>query len=171
MPIDFFQESCKTESNNNKFGLCDDPSQSEEPAYIEEREQSSEQSNVWIAIVKNPEQRNCKFYAIDHCVEILKSDGKEEKRCDGLLSYANNLIFIELKSGTNRKRLTKGHKQLTTTVQRFKSENDITQYNDVKAFVCNNLRPFANKGQASTIQKFKDDTGLILKTEQTINLN
>ncbi|MEA1973677.1 MAG: hypothetical protein U9N34_10375 [Candidatus Cloacimonadota bacterium] len=166
MPIDFFQLSCKTESNNNEFGLCDDSPPITKPAYIDE-----DDSLTWIAIVNNPEQKIVKFYAIDNCVSILKPDGNMESRCDGLLLYSNNLIFIELKSREGGQWLKKGRKQLTTIVKIFKSENDITDYDKVEAYVCNNLRPIAHTGQASNIQKFKDETGLILKGEKTINLN
>lgn len=166
MPIDFFKPSCKTESDSNEFGLCDDPPPITEPAYIDEND-----SSKWIAIIKNSEQKTVRFYAIDNCVSILKPDGNMESRCDGLLLYSNNLIFVELKSRKGGQWLKKGRIQLTTIVKIFQSENDITDYDKAEAYVCNNLRPISHIGQASNIQKFKDETGLILKGKNTITLN
>ena len=166
MPIDFFQINCKTESNNNSFGLCDDPPPSLSPAYIDEID-----SSKWIATVNNPTQTTVQFYAIDNCVQILRPDGSIESRCDGLLSYSNKLSFIELKSREGGQWLQKGRKQLTIIINIFKSEYDITAYSKIEAYVCNNLRPLAHIGQASNIQKFKDDTGYILKGNSIINLN
>ncbi|MFA6008432.1 MAG: hypothetical protein WC799_00505 [Desulfobacteraceae bacterium] len=165
MPVDFFNAMCKTESKKEEFGLCDDPPPSIEPAYINESNPMK-----WIAIVKNSEQEIVDFYAIDNCVQIYREDGSMESRCDGLLSYLNNLIFIELKSREGGQWLKKGRIQLTTIVEIFKSENDITNYEKVEAYVCNSLRPLAHSGQLSNIQKFKDDTGLILRGTNIVHL-
>lgn len=91
MPIDFFREECKAGSDKAEFGLCDDPPPSVKPAYIDEEDQSK-----WIAIVKNPGSKDVQFFAIDNCVPIFKDDGNMETRCDGLLKYANDVIFVEL---------------------------------------------------------------------------
>lgn len=166
MPIDFFKTSCKTESNNVEFGLCDDPPPNTNPAYIDESNRSN-----WIAIVKNPTQSSVKFYAIDNCVPIFRADGNMENRCDGLLSYSNNLVFIELKSREGGQWLKKGREQLTAIIQLFKSENDITAYDKVEAYVCNSLRPLAHTGQFGNIQQFRNDTGLILKGTMVVDLS
>ncbi len=166
MPINFFDQNCKTGSANVQFGLCDDPPPATNPAYIDEND-----STKWIAIVNNPVQNNVSFYAIDHCISILRSNGEMESRCDGLLLYLNTLLFIELKSREGGKWLQKGRKQLTTIVNIFKSQNDINSYDKVEAYVCNSLRPLAHIGQATNIQKFKDDTGLTLKGISNIELS
>lgn len=165
MPINFFLNACKTVSNRIEFGLCDDPPPTTNPAYIDESNQS-----IWIAIVKNPNNNNVEFYGIDNCVQIYKANGDMESRCDGLLLHSNSLIFIELKCRAGGKWLQKGREQLTTTINRFKSEYDINDYTKVEAYVCNSLRPLAHTGQFGNIQKFKNDTGLILKGVNVINL-
>jgi len=165
MPINFFEANCKTESNTSQFGLCDDPPPANTPAYIDEND-----SSKWIAIVNNPNLEDVLFYGIDHCIIILKADGTQESRCDGMLSYSNNLIFVELKSRRSKKWFKKGREQLTNTINKFKLNHDIAVYDKVEAYVCNNLKPFAHTGQAANIQKFKDETGLILRGQKEINI-
>lgn len=166
MPINFFDPNCKTESDISRFGLCDDPPPDSNPAYIDENDPSK-----WIATVNNNIQEIVRFYAIDNCVPILRPNGDMESRCDGLLLYSNKLIFIELKSREGGQWLKKGREQITTIVNIFKSQNNINSYAKVEAYVCNSLRPMTHFGQASNIQKFRDDTGLMLKGTNAIELN
>ncbi len=39
----------------------------------------------WGAEVKNIDEAEIEFYAIDHCVDFPLKNGKMMKRCDGLL--------------------------------------------------------------------------------------
>lgn len=165
MSINFLDPNCSTNSNNREFGLCDDPPPSKSPAYIEEIDQT-----IWIAKVNNPNTEKVTFFAIDNCVEVLRADGKMESRCDGVLSYSNNLIFVELKSRKSKKWFKGGREQLTTTIKNFMLHHDISEYSKVEAYVCNKLRPLAHTGQAANIQKFKDDTGFILKGKRAIDI-
>ena len=166
MSVNFFKEECKTESDNEEFGICDKPPPATEPAYIDEND-----SSQWIAIVKNSQRRTAEFYAVDHCIAIYKEDGNMDSRCDGMLLYSNNLIFIELKERKKGQWFKKGREQLTATIKRFKAENDLTDYDKIEAYVCNSLKPLANTGQMENIQKFKDDTGLIFKSGRIVNLS
>jgi hypothetical protein len=43
-------------------------------------------------------------------------------------------------------------------------------FEKVEAYACNSLKPFANKGNNTELQKFKDDTGLIMYAQQEIEL-
>lgn len=165
MSINFLNPSCSTKSDKHEFGLVDDTPPPHKPAYIDETNKPN-----WIAIVKNPSQHSVTFYAIDHCVNILRSDGKMESKCDGVLSYRKNLIFVELKSKKSRQWFKKGREQLTSTIARFKLNHDISLYAKVEAYVCNNLKPLAHTGQASNIQKFKNETGFILKGKSVIDI-
>ncbi len=165
MPIDFFDSKCKTRSNRQSFGLCDDPPPSEEPAYIDE-----ENPEIWIGEVSNPNETEIEFYAVDKCVKIQRADGKDQSRCDGILKYSNKLIFVELKSRRSVKWFQKGRKQLTITFQAFAENYDLKEFSQIEAQVCNSLKPRAHVGQAVNIQKFMDDTGLILRGEQVIKI-
>lgn len=165
MPINFLDSDCSSNSSNSAFGLCDDPPPSNNPAYINENTPS-----FWIAKINNLNQENVVFYAIDNCVTVLRPDGKDESRCDGVLSYANKLIFVELKSRKSKKWFKKGREQLTTTINYFRLNHDVTTFKKIEAYVCNNLRPLAHVGQAANIQKFKDETGFILKGKRIIDI-
>lgn len=163
MAIDFFQNKCISSSNKDEFGLCDDPPPSSSPAYIDELDKSK-----WIASVSNPKSKEVNFIAIDACIDIRKSDGNLESRCDGLLNYDNDLIFVELKSREGGSWVKKGREQLTVTFENFKKNYEIDEYNDISANISNSLRPQSHSGHAINIQKFFDDTGLILRTDNII---
>lgn len=159
----FFVNSCKSNSNKKEFGLCDDPPPSTRPAYIDELDKSK-----WIATISNINSKQVEFIAIDACIDIRKTDGNLESRCDGLISYDNDLIFVELKSRESGKWVKKGRQQLTITVDNFKRNNNISDYNNISANICNSLRPQSHSSHAVNIQQFYDDTGLVLRTDNTI---
>ncbi len=163
MPINFFQNCCKTESNKIEFGLCDDIVNS--PAYIDEIDKSK-----WIGIVKNPDEKDVDFFAIDNCVVIIRADGTDESKCEGVLKEGSNLIFVELKERGSSGWFKKGREQITVIIQIFKQNYNISDYNSVRAFVCNNLKPNSHSGRAANIQRFYDDTGFILKDQQEITI-
>jgi hypothetical protein len=165
MRIDFFEASCKTESSNSSFGLCDDTPPPEKPAYINEDTPSK-----WIGIVTNLNKKKICFYAIDNCVKILKADGiSKESRCDGMLHYDKCILFVELKMRGSSGWLIKARKQLSNTLQIFLKEHQNTMvFDKIEAYACNGLKPVAIKANNIELQKFKDDTGLIMHAQQNI---
>ena len=110
------------------------------------------------------------FIAIDACIDIRKPDGNLESRCDGLLSFENDLIFVELKFREGGQWLKKGREQLTITVNNFKDSYTISEYNNVYGNVCNSLRPLSHSGHAANIQQFYDETNLVLKSDNVIEI-
>ncbi|MDZ4070815.1 MAG: hypothetical protein U1C70_03225 [Sediminibacterium sp.] len=163
---------CKSVTNSNTFGLCDDPPPSTNPAYIQHYNQ-----NDWIAEVNNPLAFEVTFKAIDNCVEVLRLNDELECRCDGFLHYNNTLIFVELKDRNSNGWLSKGRDQLTITIEKFSENHNIINYIFREAYVCNKQRPLAITGINTEIQKFKDDTanilnnsGLLLKADRNIHL-
>lgn len=165
MAIDFFQNKCKNTTSASDFGLCDDPPPPSKPAYIDTTD-----TTKWIGIVENNQNKEVDFIAIDACIDIKRPNGEQENRCDGLLSYDNSLIFVELKSRDGGQWVKKGREQLTITINHFKNNYDINSYDDVYGNVCNSLRPISNVGHATNIQQFHDDTGLVLKTDSKIKI-
>ena len=165
MSIDYFAENCKTISIKDKFGLCDDQPPLSNPAYIEEDNPAK-----WIGIVNNSKKQEINFNAIDNCIDIRRNDNTMDSRCDGVLSYEDKLIFVELKERDGGQWLKKGREQLTATINRFKQEIDVNIFSSIKGYVCNSLRPQSHTGQASNIQKFKDDTGYNLFGKQDIDI-
>lgn len=163
MAIDFFQPNCTSSSNALEFGLCDDPPPSNSPAYIDEIDLSK-----WIGIVRNSKNKEVTFTAIDACIDIRRENGFLEKRCDGLLSYENILIFVELKCREGGQWVKKGREQLTVTIRRFQQNYNTNDYDEISCNICNSLRPISNTGHAANIQQFFDDTGFTLKTDRVI---
>lgn len=159
MPINFFQIGCKTESNQHLFGLCDNPPPATDPAYIDEID-----STKWIAEVTNNLSVNVEFFAVDHCpaIQPVRPNNEPAKRCDGILKHNNKLSFVELKDRDHRGWISGGRKQITETIQFFIASHDITVYANVDAYVSNKQRPLAVIGSSSEVQKFKDETALML---------
>jgi len=164
MPIDYLAD-CKTNSSKMKFGICDEQSPSTNPAYIDE-----DNSTEWIGIINNTTEKDIQFNAIDNCIDIRREDGKMDSRCDGVISYEKNLIFVELKEREGGQWFKKGREQLTATINRFKQEHNTTDFTSIRASVCNSLRPNSHSGQFENIQKFKDDTGYNLEGKREINI-
>lgn len=164
---------CGSVTNNNMFGLCDDPPPSSSPAYIQHYNQ-----NDWIATINNPTGQDVTFKAVDNCIELLRPNGDLESRCDGFLKYNNDiLVFVELKDRDSSGWLSRGREQLTITIEKFAENHNVNNYTMNEAYVCNKQRPLAVTSIITEIQKFKDDTanilnnvGMLLKADRNITL-
>lgn len=164
MAINFFKNQCKTTSTKNQFGLCDDINKPNDIAYLSENKKEE-----WIGIVSNANGKEVSFFAIDNCIQFDRTDGKQDKICDGVLKHKNILSFIELKSRRGGKWHKDGREQLTSTINHFRRNYAANEYQIMDSYICNKLKPLVNVGHAIQIQKFKDDTGLILKIQQNID--
>ena len=166
MSINFFQTRCQDNSNQKLFGLCDD--QLEERAYLDENDGSK-----WIAVVVNECQYNVAFIAVDHCIEIIREDGKMAKRCDGLLYVDTTIIFVELKErgAQGNDWVIDGEKQLRTSIGYFETSDDSVNYKKKKAYIANKEHPRFKQSQKGRMDKFLDDTGYILRIENRIILD
>jgi hypothetical protein len=132
MSLDFFKQKCQESSRKNiEFGLCDD--QNGKVAYSDIAD-----SNKWIATVKNENQQEIVFTAIDKCV-LLDNEFRGRGRCDGMLTSSDLLYFVELK---NQKPPWQSDaiEQLESTIQFLLENHDISQYKKRKAFACNKQR-------------------------------
>ncbi|WP_293298852.1 hypothetical protein [Pedobacter sp. UBA4863] len=168
MSIDFFKASCQTTTNNIQFGLCDDDDvfPNETPAYVDDVDPA-----IWIAEVSNPKGIHVTFTAIDHCIDgILRSDGENDNKCDGMLTYPESILFVELKNRKSGGWVTKGLDQINKTIVHFTNNNDINLYPNKLAYISNNLRPNFSKSYLSVIQKFKDDTDFNLNIKRLIEI-
>lgn len=156
MPIDFFLDNCKCGSDHAGFGLCDDlPAENEEPepAYID-----TGRPEMWIAEINNPGRKWVDFYAIDHCVVVLKDGQESESTCDGMLCYENSLFFVELKDRAYSGWLGKARKQLANTI-RLSSKDRLDPFRRLEAYVCNKQRPIATVNHQIEIERFREETG------------
>ncbi|MFN7660239.1 MAG: hypothetical protein ACK5P3_19290, partial [Dolichospermum sp.] len=151
-----------------KFGLCDDPPPSENPAYI-----NINDSRKWIAIVENNQEINLIFTAIDKCIQILRSDGKMDNRCDGMLTYNNNIIFVELKERkyTNSVWIDDGENQLRKIISVFINNHDLQIFKSKKAYIANSKKPQFQYSHKERMQKFRNDTGFTLIIQNTIKVS
>ena len=168
MSINFFDANCQSQTNQPKFGLCDDPNKDKDPAYIDTVDCSK-----WIAIVENNQEIEVIFTAIDNCIEILRSNGERENRCDGMLTYNNHIIFVELKTrkSKNSKWVGKGEEQLKNTISVFIANHDLEIYKSKKAYIANNKKPTFQSSQITRMDKFKDETGFRLIIQNTIEIS
>ena len=167
MSINFFDANCQSQTNQPKFGLCDDPNKDKDPAYIDTVDCSK-----WIAIVENNQEIEVIFTAIDNCIEILRSDGTMDNRCDGMLTYNNHIIFVELKERNFRNKwVGKGEEQLKNTINVFIANHDLAIYKSKKAYIANNKKPNFQSSQITRMDKFKDETGFRLIIQNTIEIS
>ena len=165
MSINFFKSTCQSQTNQYKFGLCDNPN--EDPAYID-----IDDCSKWIAIVENNQEIEVIFTAIDNCIEIIRSDGTMDNRCDGMLTYNNHLIFVELKERNFRNKwVGKGEEQLKNTINVFIANHDLAIYKSKKAYIANNKKPNFQSSQITRMDKFKDETGFRLIIQNTIEIS
>ena len=170
MNINFFDERCQSNTDSSKFGLCDEPSPSEKPAYID-TDISNEQEK-WITIVENKTEIEITFTAIDKCIVIKRVDGNMDSRCDGMLTYWDSIIFVELKERAvkNNVWVGKGEQQLRNAIRVFKENHSLDSYQFKKAYIANNKKPNFQSSQTNRMEKFKDDTGFRLRIENTIKI-
>jgi hypothetical protein len=136
MKVDFLKQGCQRIVNDLKFGICDDDNKL--PAYIKISDEAE-----WIATVINNEAKEITFTAIDNCIDIYRANGELDKRCDVMLNYANNLLFVELK---NKRKNWKsdGLAQIEATIKRMIKDNKdfYDNFNKRKAIVANSKQKF-----------------------------
>jgi hypothetical protein len=167
MSLEFFLPQCQTASNRKLFGLCDDPPPTNNPAYIDEQH-----GEKWIAIVINEYLQYVTFTAIDNCVPIIREDGTTDKRCDGMLTYADVLIFVELKerSAIGNQWVKDAEQQLRATISNFKKTNKSKNFSVKKAYIANSEHPKFKETQVGRMERFLSETGYILRIENRITL-
>lgn len=156
----FFKNNCKCSSTRTNFGLIDNM-----PAKISENT-----IDEWIAEIKNLNQNEILFFALDNCLEILNNE-EPESLCDGFLFYNNLLIFVELKDRTYSGWLSSGNNQLINTYKIFKLMYNKNDFMELSFVIANKQRPFATSNHQKEIQRFFDETnGAFLEIKTKIKL-
>lgn len=163
MRVNFFETKCKSTTNSKLFGLCDDENNS--PAYLD-----FDNSGKWNATVYNSlPTKELDFVAIDNCIEIFRENGQMENRCDCLMAYPDNIIFIELKNkGSNWK--SEGINQIEITIKNFCKNYNLTDYKHKRAFVANKRHPSFNVIDIEKKRKFWDKYKVRLNIEAQIRI-
>jgi hypothetical protein len=167
MSINFSEAVCQSHSNKKRFGLCDDPYPSINPAYINEIDGAK-----WIAVVDNEHLYETTFTAIDRCIDIKRMDGAMEKRCDGVLTYQSTVIFVELKErgALGNSWVKDGEQQLRASIGYFELTEQAENYAKKKAYIANSEHPKFKESQARRMDQFLSDTGYVLRIENRIIL-
>ncbi|MFM7575804.1 MAG: hypothetical protein ACKO5Q_02515 [Microcystaceae cyanobacterium] len=170
MSINFFDEHCQTQTDQPRFGLCDEPPPSNEPAYIDI--DVSNEETKWIAVVENVNQIEVTFTAIDNCIVIIRDDGKMDSRCDGMLTYKDCIIFVELKErkGKTRNWVKDGDSQLRSTICTFRNNHSLSSYKGKQAYIANNKKPNFQESQMERMERFRRETSFILKIQNRITI-
>lgn len=167
MQVDFFKRKFIDKTDAEEFGLCDDSTEGKtKPAYLDILDREK-----WIAIVKNVPQFIVEFYPIDAYVSWKRSDGKDPKRCDGMLTYheRKNIIFVELKvcKITDGDWRDDAKKQLKETFEKFFSIYNRSNSQRIEAYICNK-RQLLNQRYTALEQNFKNETGIMLRVKREI---
>ena len=161
MKVNFFEDSCKEDTDAKRFGICDP--KGELPAFI-----TTNGAKKWIAIVVNPTKKNVRFYAIDHCL-VMTGKGQNIKRCDAMLHYDENLVFVELKE-VMRTRVSSAIKQIESTIKVFSKNHDLNSFSKKRAFVANRRHPAFNYSQREEMQNFYNKHKVRLILYNTIEI-
>ena len=147
MSINFFDKNCQESIVNSElFGICDD--ENGQKAYT-----NTDNPETWIGKVKNENKIELIFTAVDNCIDIKREDGNQDNKCDGMINYPENIVFIELKN-QKEKWIHHAVKQLETTIKYFTKNFDISIYTHRKAFACNKKRPHFQVVDTEIKQRF-----------------
>ena len=167
MSVNFNEKKCQTSSDNKIFGLRDDPPPANKPAYIDEAN-----GGDWIAVVENENQHQATFTAIDNCVEILRRDGKMQKRCDGMLTHNSTVIFVELKDrdAHGNAWVEAAIPQLKSSIECFEDTLMADNYKTKLAYVSNKQSPRFKTTQQGRMDAFFDETSYVLRIQRRITL-
>ncbi|MDR2913229.1 MAG: hypothetical protein LBV74_00075 [Tannerella sp.] len=166
--IDFFPKKYKQVSNKKRFGICDTPPPPANKAYIDDANGQS-----WIAVVDNFYQDLIVFIPVDNCIEIRRSDGTMDNRCDGFLYYDDTVIFVELKQRNEKggKWIKEADNQLRVTIGHFEKEPQAKEFSVKKAYIANSDRPRFRTSQAIRMDNFLTETGYSLRIESRIQIS
>ena len=166
MSVNFLLSKCQSTTNAKVFGLRDDNPKSH--AFVDELRRNN---SLWIATVINKNKYDVRFVAIDKCLIFPRVGGKKVKRCDGALFYNSTVTFVELKErGGTRDWLTKGDQQLRTTITRFEATESAEKYPVKSAYIANRLQPGFNKAHLTRTETFFDETGYVLRIQNSVIL-
>jgi len=124
----------------------------------------------FFSVVKGAEK--VKGLPQSNCIEILRSDGTMDNRCDGMLTYNKHIIFVELKERNFRNSwVVKGEKQLKNTINVFIANHDLAIYKFKIAHIANNKQPDFQSSQMIRMERFKNETGFRLIIQNTIKVS
>ena len=161
--IDFFQAGCQAITSSSSFGICDNPTTK---AYLGLDPNST---NEWIAIVNNEKNKAITFTAIDNCIDIRRENGEKESSCDCVLTYENNIDFVELKN-VRQKWIQGGIDQLKQTIKVFRQAYPLDNFERRRAFLANKKHPQFKSSHKEEMQKFRNEFKVRLLIQNDIRI-
>lgn len=168
MTIDFFKTECRTVTNEQRFGICDDDDKAEKtPAYV-----NTDDANKWIATVLNNASKEVLFTAIDNCIEVLRASGETESRCDAMLTTDELLILVELKNKVSDWK-SSGIEQIESTLIQL-IENNADYYYGFKkrkAYIANKRHPNFHVVENAVMRRFSTEYKIWLDIQATIKIS
>lgn len=164
MSVNFFEAKCKSSTSNTLFGLCDN--EDNNPVFFD-----FVNENNWNAKVNNPaSSREITLIAIDNCIETLRENGEMDNRCDCMLTYTDNIIFIELKNRSSDW-ISEGIRQIEVTLKNFKKNHDLSAIKHKRAFVANKKHPIFRVIDIEIKRRFWDKYRVRLNIEYEVTIN
>ena len=162
MSVNFFQANCQSNTAATSFGICDN--QNGTAAFIDIANPLE-----WIAKANNENAIVVTLIAVDNCITILRPDGNMDNRCDAMLTYTDNIVFVELKN-QRVDWITDAVNQIETTINNFISNHDINLFKHKRAFAANKRHPYFNNGNPERSQRFFSQYKVRLNIEATIKI-
>lgn len=167
MSVNFFLAKCQNVTSEKIFGLRDHALR--RPAYIDFLGANRKH---WIAVIINKQQYDVRFVAVDHCIPFPRLNNKKVKRSDGALFYNSTAVFVELKERSNqRKWLSVGEAQLKNTIRHFEASDASVLYPIKRAYIANRKLPRFNKANTRRSEDFFEETGYVLRVQNSIVLD
>ncbi len=155
MKVDFFDSNCLTKTTEAEFGLRDEVDTVK--AFIDLTHKKK-----WICTVINDKEIEIEFRALDKCVIVERENGDTEKSCDAMLTYGDNIDFVELKE-KRADWITEGREQLEKTIELFTIHHGFENFKHKRAFVANKKHP--------SFHVIDNETGLRFFREFKVRLN
>ena len=163
--IDFFDSAFQTEAarSDSEFGIYDPGNNL--PAI------TTKDTNLYQAVVKNPQCYTLQFVAVDHNMGIQRPNGDTESTCDGMMYDDHQYIsFVELKD-KDHGWASEAVEQLKTTIGIFAANHRIEDYQRHFAYAVNVQHPAFNRSFKQVMQRFKAETKFVLRFGTIINVN
>ncbi len=165
--VDFFKD--EKSIAEKCFGICDDRDErTKTPAYVNTNISEKEK---WGTVVNNKTNVAINFIAVDNKIEIKRANGETENRCDAMLHNPKNIIFIELKNQRASWIEHAVQEQLQTTIDIFKQNHDMMQFECRRAYVCNVRYPYFAYSHKQMAQQFYQKNKVRLYIQREIDIS
>lgn len=167
MKVNFFAMEHRREpiKQDSLLGICDP--EGEKYAYTTSDKNCTDK---WCATIHNPHRKGLLFIAVDKNIEILRPNGEQENRCDGMIYVpaTKELSFVELKDSRTAY-VDSAEKQLLKTLEYFLANHNYKDYNNRRAFACNPSHPHFAVSARNRISEFYRLTHFRLMPQAIIN--